>query len=155
MEIALLWFFSDVRGYTVSESGWEPHGGQEELRGEKGGGTFTFLCVPFVSFTFSTMCVLPIQKGNKHFLKMQVHCKKSEALQKMKMRITSNPPLTSLPSPCSHHAGGGRGGEGGGGRPSGLSREQARTRLGYLLFWNLFCFLSLMPGTHLVQRAPL
>lgn len=59
--------FSDVRGYTVSESGWEPLGGQEELLGEKGGGTFTFLCVPFVSFTFSTMSVLPIQKGNKHF----------------------------------------------------------------------------------------
>lgn len=71
------------------------------------------------------------------------------------MRITSNPPPTSLPSPRSHHAGW-RGG-GGGGRPSGLLHEQKRTRLGYLLFWNLFCFLflSLMPGTHLVQRAPL
>ena len=69
------------------------------------------------------------------------------------MKITSNPPLTPIPPPRSHHVGaaGGRGG----GRPSGLSREQARTCLGYLLFWNLFCFLSLMPGTHLVQRAPL
>ena len=56
-EIALLWVFSDVRGYTVSESGWKPLGGQEELLGEKGGGTLTFLCVPFVSFTFSTMSV--------------------------------------------------------------------------------------------------
>ena len=52
---SLTGFFPAVRDHTVSESGWTPLAGQQELLGKRKEGHLTFLCVLSVSFTFSTM----------------------------------------------------------------------------------------------------